>query len=804
MVVPSLNSGADRPPERLRDSSLRALEFDKLIDLLATFTVTPPGRCFVERLRPLRPRIEVEPALQRVMEARALLEAQGAPPLGGSADLAAILDQSRAVGSFLPPAALLLVADSAEAAQACRRYFGNVGQSPLLAELASGLEPLPDLSRAIRRSIGSGGEVRDEASWQLADLRQQSKNLRQSLRTALESLLQRGDLAGAFQDQIVTERNGRYVVPVRADHRGQVKGFIHDESASGQTLFIEPEQVLERNNQLQSLLRAEQREIERILLALAEQVRQQRAALAANQALLAQLDGCAALARFARLTDAVAPQLTDKRQLELEQARHPLLLLQLDGTPRSQPAVAVDLRLGRDSDTLIISGPNTGGKSVALKTLGLLFLMVSAGIPVPCAPHSRVYLFRRVFADIGDAQSIESDLSTFSGHLVRLRRILRAADSQSLVLLDEAGTGTDPAEGGALALAVLDHLRGCGARTVVTTHLNLIKGYAYLHPRVQNAAVEFDPDTLAPTYRLHYGVPGSSSALTIARRLGLPARVLQRAEEYLGSQERDSLAVVERLNALYSELTGQREETARLLGQARLERDKRRQLLEAFERQRGSLLERARRQAEQTVSETRQKMRELLRQARELGAAGGREQAALMQQLHQQAAELRPLASPARQAPAPQELKAGELVRVVALDAEAEVLRCSGTQAELSVQGKRLRLPLTALEAFRPRRFAASGAPVRARRPEGRDDFSPQINLIGCRVEEALPQVERLIDDALLHNWRQVSVVHGHGSGALRQAIQQLLAGHRAVTAFHAADTAQGGTGVTLIELGDA
>jgi DNA mismatch repair protein MutS2 len=786
-------------------ATLQVLEFDKIVALIARFTVSALGKELALDLKPLQKSAQVNESLQRISEAQALIAEKGAPPLGGSCDLRSTLERVKTAGAWLSAAALLEVADSLDSARACQRYFGSEILAPNLSNEVKQLQLQPELRDIIRASIGPGGDILDGASWKLADLRSQSKVVRSRIRSALEAMLSDSHFAGVFQEAIITQRNGRYVVPVRVDYRGRVKGFVHDESSSGQTLFIEPAAVLERNNNLQAMLREEQREIELILLKLAAQVGAARQPLSTNQTLLARLDYFSAAARFASLTKACAPQLTAKRQLELLQVRHPLLLIDSNGQLRTQKVTAIDLRLGKKHDTLIISGPNTGGKTVALKTVGLLFLMVSAGLPIPCDPKSRMYLFAKIFADIGDEQSIEEQVSTFSGHLLRVRQILKHADGKSLVLLDEAGTGTDPAEGGALALAVLDHLRAAGARSVVTTHLNMIKSYAFLHERVENAAVEFDPKTLAPTYRLHYGVPGASSAFTIARTLGIPAQVLAQADSYLGSEERDGLAMVEQLNQARTELETNLRDAQYLREQAAKERAKRLKLLNEFEDQREKLLAKARRRAEQMVTETETQMRQVLKQARQQHTVDGRQQAELMRQVHATKEQLykpeealQALGQPARQ------VDVGERVIIRALNTEAMVQNIGNNEIELNVQGKIMRLPLAALQTFEPRRFAqASKQTTSVRSHIEHSTFKPEIKVIGLRVEDALPLVEQLIDDALLHNWNNISVVHGRGTGALRQAISSMLASHRAVTAFHAADDTSGGTAVTVIELGD-
>jgi DNA mismatch repair protein MutS2 len=785
----------------MTEETFRVLEYDKIRGLLAGFTATSPGR---ERALALRPRDSSEAAasLAEVGEMTALVEAQGPPPVGGCRDLRELLRGLHAEGSWLLPEALLAVLASLEAARDCRHCLADRDETPRLAALAAALLPLPALSRELRQSIGPRGEILDSASFELAEIRHDILQLRARIKRTLEELLAAEHLAGVFQDRIITERAGRYVVPVRADHRGQLKGFVHDESASGQTLFVEPAATLARNNELQARLREEKREEERILRRLSAAVRRETEGLLANQEILARLDFLAAAARFARGAGAVAPQLSEAPVIELRAALHPLLLFHPDGRPREEPAVPVDLLLGAGADTLVISGPNTGGKTVALKTAGLLVLMAASGLPVPCHPDSRLHLFGKVFADIGDEQSIEANLSTFSGHLTRLQRILAAADGDSLVLLDEIGTGTDPAEGGALALAVLDTLRERGARLIATTHLNLVKGYAHLRQGVENAAVEFDPRTLAPTYRLHYGIPGASSAFTIARRLGLPETVLERARRYLGEGEREGMDLLEELNRLRRTLERELVEAKTLRLRAGEERQKRKQLLAELEEGKRTILEKAARRGEELVRDAERQVRTLLHEARR--AAGlPAEQARLaggLRAVREEVAGARP--APRRLGPAPREAAVGELLRVAALGVDGTVVRCLDDQVELDLQGKKLRLPLSALEQYTPRRFAPRHA-GRGSITGGveREQVSTRLLLVGKRVDEALLLLDRFLDDALLHGLREVEVVHGAGEGILRRAVRDFLARHRGVTAFHGGDLNRGGENVTVVEL---
>ena len=779
---------------------LRVLEFDKFILLLSRFTASEPGRELVLTLAPLGEEAAVKLALAEAAEMVTYLAAGGTLPLAGNRDLLPLLGQLQAEGTWLAPLVLLDLLVSLEAAQECRRSLVGRAELVNLPALVAGITPLRDLADELRGTIGPRGEILDCASADLSAIRRQMLQLRARIRKTLEGLLLAEKYAGVFQDNLVTERNGRYVLPVRADHRSRIKGFVHDESASGQTLYVEPATVLDANNELQHLQREEKREEERILRRLSAAARHYRPALLENQRILTRLDLRAAIARYARLTDACAPQLVATPVLELRSARHPLLLIDSAGQPRNLAVVAIDLLLGEESDTLVVSGPNTGGKTVALKTAGLLLTMVKAGVPIPCSPASRVHLFARLFADIGDEQSLEQSLSTFSGHLVRLREILAAADGDSLVLLDEVGTGTDPSEGGALALAILDILRERGARVMVTTHLNLVKSYAQLHPGVSNAAVEFDHQTLAPAYRLHYGIPGASNAMTIARRLGLPDDVLARAEAYLGDDERAGLQVMEELNLLKQQAYAERDTMQRLRAEAERERDKRNRLLRESEAQRQELLEKATRRADRLLRDAESRLKTILARAEE-GTHDARARAELTSALHAVRDEVGQVRSlPSAPTKPPTEVKLGEILRIVDLKSEGEVTRILDGEVELDCGGKKLRLPLTRLAPCAPRRFARKG-PARMKKTLEDRPIQTKLLLVGKRMEEALLLLDRALDDALLNGLSEMEIVHGAGEGILRRAVREFLAGHQGIRGFHPAEAGHGGDNVTVVEL---
>jgi len=781
--------------------SWQVLEFHRLREILACFARTEPGRELVRALRPDLGRGEIEKALSESGEAGRRLEQGGEIPVAGSEDLGGFLPRLQTEGARLEVRELLAVRRSLAAAAACRRDLQDAGTFPALAVLARKLEALPSLHGALKESFDEQGQLLDNASFELGEIRLDLRRAREQLRSLLEGILGDARLAEVFQERLITERNGRAVLPVKADFRGRIKGFVHDESGSGQTLYIEPAVALDANNRVQSLLRAEQREIERILARLSRLVAGEAATLAANQSLLARLDLAAAVARYALRCESRAPELLDAPQVRLREARHPLLLLAADGAPRGIEVVPIDLRLDAQHDTLVISGPNTGGKTVALKTVGLLTLMVRAGLPIPCHPDSGIYPFGQVFADIGDEQSIAENLSTFSGHVARLVRILTMVDGDSLVLLDELGTGTDPAEGGALALALLDRLRGIGARTVVTTHLSLVKGYAQLHAGVESAAVEFDPHTLAPAYRLHYGVPGASSAFTIARRLGLPEEVLTAAVDYLGAGEREGLELLEDLGRLRRELEQDRERARSEKDAASRERARRKQLLDDIDAERRRILDRAVQRADAVVRKAEKQVFALLEEARQTTADKPRTARvkAVLKDVRAGLEQQRP--APPRRGVTPGEVSAGELLWVLPLATEAVVLKDCGREIEVDLGGKRSRVRRDNLEQFVPRRFRDEARKVVSTSRVERDGAPRRLLLVGMRVDEGLERLARFIDDALLAGHGVLEVVHGSGSGRLRQAVRQALREHRAVQAFYGAPSEEGGENVTVVEL---
>jgi len=780
--------------------SLVQLEFAKLVRLVVGRTQTAYGRELAAALSPGRDRDWMNKALQEAEEAQQLLRDNGPLPLGSGADLLPSLERLRTEGLRLEPEILREVQAALEVAAACRQQLLQNDICQVLLPVARQLTPVPELAAEIRRSIGPRAEILDTASVELADLRDSLKSERHRAKRQLEKLLQDESLQGVFQEALITDRNGRYVVPVRADHSGRLQGFVHDVSASGQTLYLEPAVTLESNNRVQTLLHRISREEERILLRLTAGVRQARRDLADNQAALAHLDRLQAIARLSVEMNSVVPRLSDQPCLALRDARHPLLLEAKRANPEAPEVVPIDLCLDEQCQALVISGPNTGGKTVALKTAGLLTLMVRAGLPIPCAPGSRLFPFARVMTDIGDEQSIEASLSTYSGHLMRWRNILEQADDTTLVLMDELGTGTDPGEGAALALATVDALRSLGARVIATTHLHVVKGYAQLEEQVENAAVEFDPEALQPTYRLQYGIPGASHAFTIARRIGLSAELLTTAGHYLGQDQRAGGAIIERLQALRTSLDEELDAAQRLRSVAAAEQrrvdDDRRNL----ESRRQAILEEARQQGTRLLAEAEAQLQDIFRKARG-SVSGSRERAELTRSVRHLHASL---PEPLQKGPAkiPEAVAAGEILHVPALGVEAVVIGVDGDRVELQAGGKKLRQALAALRQYEPRRFSEQRKQApRVRDRVARKDFLPRLVLVGKRVEEAHDLLDRFLDEALLHGAQELEIVHGAGQGILRRAVREFLAGRSEIGAFQAAGPERGGDNITVVEL---
>lgn len=839
----------------MNDHSFATLEYGELRALVAERAQTPMGRARAGSLAPLADAAAVRRSLGAVSECAELRRRGAGLSFRDVADPSEALARLHIEGAALEPLTLLALARlCAQASDARDAVSGEREDSPVLWEIVAGLpRTLVQLSARVTSKILPSGELDDRASPELARIRHDIVRLRSQITRALESLMRARD--ESIQDQLVTVRNDRFVIPVRADHRGRVQGVAHGFSSSGATVFVEPLETIDSNNELQNLRETEEREIIRILSTLTDELRAALPDIEAAARAVAELDFVNAKAVLAAHFRSVEPTIDDEGLLELTEARHPLLEENLRAAGRE--VVPVSFRLDAERPVMVISGANAGGKTVVLKTAGLLSLMALSGLHVP-AREARVPVYGAVLADIGDRQSIAANLSTFTAHVANIRRmteICAEAEGPALVLLDEAGTGTDPEEGSALGVAVVDYFRRrCGAHVIATTHYSGLKMYAANEEGVQNASVEFDERTLEPTYRLLVGVAGSSSGLEIARRFQLPEEIVgaaservgeatHAAEEYLRRIKREAEEAETQRRALEEERGAVADLYARLARDAdRRERERQAEFARSldaavrdFERRARELYSkitdraervRVEREAERRAAELRREAAQKRTTETRAAGAGGAAGAVGAEGASSPAGGVRVVRQGPEQqgkrpeTPAAEELKvleraplAGDRVRLKTLGATGVVERVSDGEAEVRVGSVRMREKLKNLEVVegapkkredktygaRLRRMSAGTTEVRTRAEGSRAEA--ELNLIGRTTDEAADEVDKFLDGAYLEGLTHVRVIHGHGTGALRRAVAELLRNHPHVASFGPAPDNQGGAGATVVEL---
>ena len=791
-------------------SDLDVLDYRDLKRVIAGFADCPLGSRRFDRLLPAGDLGELRKRLRMVRECLEMLESGQPLRFHGVVEVDPIFGRLGVQGSVLDPGEIRQVLDLAEAACAGRKALETAGRRfPALSGLAG--SQVGDLSGLISRlagKIGPTGELEDGASPRLRTLRRQVAGLRSRICRSLVDLLRGGEKAGSLQDEVVTVRNERFVIPVRTDRKRAFPGVVHGSSSSGSTLFIEPLQSVELNNRLIQLKEQVAEEVLRVLRALTQAIRQYLPELQAAARFVGILDFSFAKARFGRKFQCVLPELEAGPVLEIERGRHPLLEMHLKEQGRE--IVPVSVALGERSQVLVISGPNAGGKTVALKTVGMLTLMALSGIPVPAA-SARIGLFRQIFADIGDRQSMTDDLSTFSAHLGKIRSILEEVRPPALVLLDELGTGTDPGEGAALGTAVLEELRSRGILTVITTHLNGLKRYAFQTERVVNASVEFEQSDLRPTYRLIQGIPGNSSGIDMASRLGLPAPLVARARGLVSKPEREIAGYARALGRQLSE-------AARLRNQLELEQaglkdrraeleKKQRELEESRNREIARCRKQARRRFEQEASQLLAGVRDRFEEARLRSEV--RRRARELEEVPvngSRAADSAGPGLPEREKAPREEFRAGIRVRVARLGSIGTITGPRGEGSwEVEVGALKCVLKGEELEPL----GLDSGPPPPARRGsqgisvqfQSGELHSNEINLVGCTADEAIRRADKFLDSALLASLSPVRLIHGSGMGVLRRAISEWLSDQSHVSEFHPAASDEGGNGVTVVSL---
>ncbi|MEX2446958.1 MAG: endonuclease MutS2 [Dehalococcoidia bacterium] len=788
------------------DRTLAVLEYPAVIERLAALASWSAGREAARALRPLADRTAVVRRQRETAEAIELDRLGIAVPMTGARD---VRERARAAarGQTLTAGELLEVASFCRAAgQAPRSLTRVADRAPLMASIAGSIPDLGPLRLVVEEAVDEQANVRDSASPELASIRHELASAHQRLLQRLQGLLASSSLRPALQDTIIVMRDGRYVLPVKADFRGSVRGVVHDTSASGATLYIEPLAVVDLANTWRELQLQERHEVERILRELSTAVGDAESDILEATDRLAHLDMTQAKARLAAALDARDLATADPRQpwlvdapaeLRLVEARHPLL---------TGEVVPTSVRVGGDFDALLITGPNTGGKTVALKTAGLLCLMALAGLPVPASAGSEVPVYEQVFADIGDEQSIEQSLSTFSGHITAIIDIIERAGSGALVLLDEMGAGTDPTEGAALGIAIVERLVEQGAALIATTHHSELKVYAHRTPRVANASVEFDLDTLRPTYRLSIGLPGQSNALAIAANLGMPGDVIEAARSSLSREERDFESL---LGDLRTQLTAA-EERAAQAAEAAAEAD----ALRAELRQRTAALEaettHIREEAQGRIRrELRDVGRLLDRTRREVESARLEQAQADYERATRAAERVEPAPPPAAEPEPPPpvydrdiDVRPGATVWLRGVSTAGEALSepDAGGAFEVQLGSLRTRARLEQVERTGP---AAPPTPLRDTRfaVAAPPDPGLSIEVRGQTLDEAIPRVEDFLDRAARSGRPRVLLIHGKGTGTLRRAVRELLDRHPLVTGYETADRSEGGEGVTVAHL---
>ncbi|MED4753840.1 endonuclease MutS2 [Brevibacillus choshinensis] len=779
---------------------LKTLEYDKIVALLVDKATCTYGKEKAAELLPFMRMEEVNIAQRGTAEAATVLRLKGSVPLGGIRDIRGPVQRAR-LNAMLAPLELMDIASTVSAGRKLKHFVLDMcddHELPLLRDQANRIEGLRELEMEIRRCVDESGDILDSASVELRQVRQEIRQLEARIREKLDSMTRSSSYQKMLMENIVTIRGDRFVIPVKQEYRHVFGGIVHDQSASGATLFIEPEVIVSMNNKLRELRLREEREVERILYLLTEQVAFAVEALIENVDALTELDFLFAKAQLAWSMKAICPRLNDRGYLNMRKARHPLI--------PSDVVVPVSVELGGEYQAIVVTGPNTGGKTVSLKTIGLLSLMTMAGLHIPAEEESEMTVFSSVFADIGDEQSIEQSLSTFSSHMKNIIHILETMDEKSLVLFDELGAGTDPTEGAALAMSIIDHVIESGARLVATTHYSELKAYAYDRPEVINASVEFDVETLRPTYRLLVGVPGRSNAFAIARRLGLPEAIIDVARGSISEEDNQVESMIASLERNRKSAEAERQKAEELRRDAEklhreLEEERAR-----FAEEKNKRMERAEDEARIAVQLAKEEAETIIRELREMMAEGMEIKEHRLidakKRLGNAVLELdkEKVKKPAKAVRATQ-IKVGDEVMVTSFGQKGTVLEKVNKEEFLVQIGimkmKVKRDDMHVQNSVQQKQQATPYTSVKRRS----DNIKMDLDLRGYNVEDGIREIDQFLDDALLAGLHSVSIIHGHGTGVLRKGVHEYLRHHRNVKSFRLGGQGEGGVGATIAEL---
>ncbi|CEH27628.1 recombination and DNA strand exchange inhibitor protein [Aneurinibacillus migulanus] len=777
------------------------LEFNKVIEQLSAYASSSLGREKIEALTPSTEYEEVQRRQQATYEGSTVLRLRGSAPLGGIRDIRPACKRA-SMGGMLNPTELLDIASTLYGGGRLKTFIASLVEQtslPLLEELLGQVERLQGLENEVNRAIDENGVVVDSASSTLSQIRSQIRGAEKRVRERLEQMTRNSNTQKMLQDPIVTIRNDRFVIPVKQEYRHVFGGIVHDQSASGATLFIEPQVVVNISNDLRELKLKEEREVEKILHALTAQVAEVVDVLLHNVACLAEADFIFAKAAYAHALKATQPAINNDGYLRIKKGRHPLI-------PAAQ-VVPIDVELGKEYTAIVVTGPNTGGKTVSLKTVGLFSLMAMSGLHIPAEDGSEMTIFESIYADIGDEQSIEQSLSTFSSHMTNISNILQHVNHRSLILFDELGAGTDPTEGAALAMSIIDYVHERGARLIATTHYSELKAYAYERSRMINASVEFDEVTLRPTYRLLVGIPGRSNAFAIAARLGLPEKVLDQARNFVKTEESEIDTMIASLEENQRKAETERREVERLRGELEQTRreleselsgldERKDRLYQQAEEEARTAVEKARKEAEMIIADLRQIARE------ERAGIKDHKLIEARKRLEEATPSLRKKKKPKKSnVPLNQQpLEVGDEVRVLSFNQKGEIVgRVSDKEFQVQIGIVKMNVKADNLEKLKAAKPQVTQNITKIR--STRDPVRIELDVRGNTVEDAIIQIDKYLDEALLDGLNQVSVIHGKGTGALGLGIQKYLRGHRLVKSFRWGGQGEGGLGATIVEL---
>ena len=789
----------------MNKKGLKVLEYNKIIELLSSQAGSEMAKEKLKALTPSDNAAEIREYLAETTEAVSVIVRKGSLPVGQIYDIENAMHLARKGGSLTMRQLLQVLYNLKVASNVVTFLKSDLPPLPVINGMAEVIVTFPRLAERIDRCILSEDEMADSASPELRTIRRDIVRQNDAIKNRLNNILNSGTSRTYLQDAIVTMRDGRYVVPVKAENRAKVPGIVHDQSGSGATLFIEPQVIVELNNKLRELELAEKAEIERILAELSSNVAEHFHDIMNNQKLLIDLDVIFAKGKLSCMMQAEEPTIDEDGYLELRSARHPLI------DPKK--VVPINVSIGKEYDTLVITGPNTGGKTVTLKTIGLLAMMCQSGLHIPAAGTSRVPVYRDIFADIGDEQSIEQSLSTFSSHMRNTVELVEKAETGTLVLLDELGAGTDPTEGAALAISILERLASQGAQTVATTHYNELKKYAISTPGVENASMEFNVETLSPTYRLSIGVPGKSNAFEISKKLGLPEEIIDRANQLLEKGDIEFEDVLSAIEADKKRAEDERDEAMALAASMRKQQEELQQREKLLEKREREALQKAKeearaiiKEAKDTASEVQKELRELskvqslgernkrLEQGRRrLKETENKYQDGIIREVNENPVSI-------------DDVQAGDKVRLLTLDQTGEVLTLPDEKGDLMVKVGIMKInvnisDLVLINEKKSGKSKKSGSRYGNLYRAKAMAVSTSVNVVGKNLEDAAMEVEKYLDDAYMAGLKEVTVIHGRGQGILKEGLRQLFKRNKLVASFRKGSYNEGGEGVTIVKL---